>query len=466
MRVAIFGAGTVGGNVARELSAEGNDVTLVDSDQATLNRIRDRLDINTVTGNAADPSLLKELGIGDIDLVLAVTDRDDTNIVTCELISAILDFEDGVQPTKIARLRNFEYLEHQHYFAKEYIAIDRIISPEKLVTEQFMRLIEYPWATQFVEFAHGKIQLAAIRALEGGALVGHEIRELREHMPNVDTRVAAIYRDDAPIMPHGDTVIQVNDTVFFIAARENISDVISELRPIDESYGKRVVLVGAGKIGVRLARELADRGFVVKLIELDLENAERAAAELENCMVLQGDAAEMEIMEQANIERTEVYCAVTNHDEANILTSMMAKKMGAKRTMALINNTAYAELLETTQNNIDVVVSPNLVTISELFRYVRARGRMEAIHSLHRGAAEAIEAIARKTSQVIGRTIAEIDLPQGTTVGAISRGDEVLIAHHDIEIEENDHIVLFVLDKDRKQIAHLERLFAVDIGFT
>ncbi len=466
MRVAIFGAGTVGRNVARELSREGNDITLVDSDEEPLRRIRDRLDINTIHGNAADPSVLMDSGIDDVELVLAVTDRDDTNIVVCELISAILEYRDAVQPTKIARLRNLEYLAHQQYFSRDHISIDRMISPEKLVTDQFLRLIEYPWATQFVEFANGRIQLAAIRALEGGALVGHEIRELRQHMPNVDTRVAAIYRDDAPIVPHADTVIQVNDKVFFIAAREHISEVISELRPVDESYGKRIVLVGAGNVGVRLAKELADRGYIVKLIEINRETAHRAAAELPDCLVLQGNAAEMEIMEQANIEHTEVYCAVTNHDEANILSSMMAKKLGAKRTMALINNTAYAELLETTQNNIDVVVSPNLVTISELLRYVRGRGRMEAIHSLHRGAAEAIEAIARKTSHVVGRTIDEIDLPHGTTVGAILRGDQVLIAHHDIEIQEDDHIVLFVLDKDRKQIAQVERLFAVDIGYT
>ncbi len=470
MRVAIIGAGTVGLNVARELSQEDNDVTLVELDNERIERLKDRFDINFFKGDASNPAVLKAAEINDVELVLAVTSRDDTNLAVCQLLHTIHDLENSAQPTMIARLRNREYLNHPEYFGPNKIPIDTIISPEKLVTDQIIRLINYPWATQFIEFADGKIQLAAMIAHDGGALVGHEIRELRKHLPNVDTRVAAIYRGNQSIIPRGDTIIHNNDEVFFIAAREHINDVITELSPVYESQARRVVLVGAGNIGVRLAQDLVEcnRGYHVDLIEINSERAERAAEELmaSKCIVHVGDAADMTTMERESLEHAKAFCAVTASDETNILTCLMAKSMGAQRTIALINNTAYVDLLDMTEHNIDVVVSPNLVTIGELLKHVRARGRMEAIHSLRGGTAEAIEAIARDTSKVVGRTIDEIDLPPGTTVGAILRGDEVLIAHGKIEILHDDHLVLFLKDKDRKQFAKVEKLFAVSVSYT
>ena len=456
-RIVIFGAGTVGLTVAEALSGEQNDVTLVDRNEKALGENVQNLDIKTICGDASDPNTLDNADIEDAEMVLAVTNQDDTNIVVCQLAYML-----GNTPTLIARLRNPEFRKRQEVlFGREnhQIPIDRIISPEQLVTEQIMRLIRNPGALQVVEFAGGKIQLVAIRADRGGKLVGHRIEELREHLPKDDARVAAIYRRGRPVIPKGDTVIEPKDEVFFIAAPEHITDIMHELRSVDATYGKRVMLVGAGNIGMRLAREMAPSGLRVKLIEIDPDRAQKAAQSLSDTIVILGNATNQELMIRENIESTEVFCSVSNDDEVNILSAMMAKKMGARRTMALVSNSAYVDLLEDTA--IDIVISPNLTTVSELLRHIRSGGTV-AVHSLRRGAAEAIETVAygsESTSKVVGRAIGNLTLPEGTSVGAILRRGEVLIAHSDIVIETDDHVILFVIDKARKQIAKIQKLF-------
>ncbi len=461
MNIAIFGAGTVGSSVAEALAGEQNDVTLIDRDDERLRWNRDRLDIKTVCGDASDPETLEQADIEDADIVLAVTNRDDTNILTCQLANTIYN-----TPKKFARLRSENILKHEEelFGPGSIFPIDAVISPEHLITKQIMQLIEHPGALQVVDFADGKIQLAAIRANPGGNLVGHEIQDIRKYIPNIDTRVAAIYRQNQGIIPRRDTVIEVNDEIFLIAAREHIETVVKEFGKLDgPTYGKRVMLVGGGNIGMRLARELEPSGFRVKLVEISRDNAVRASDELSETIVIHGDASDQELMLRENIEHTEVYCAVTNDDEANILSSMMAKKLGARRTMALITNSAYADLLENT--GIDIVINPSLVTISELLRHMR-RGDIHALHSLRRGAAEAIETIVHgdpSTSKVVGRAIADLDIPPEATIGAILRGEDVLIARRDIVVQSKDHVILFVVDKGRKQINQVEKLFEPDV---
>lgn len=461
MKIAIFGAGAVGSSVAAALSYEQNDIIIFDHNSDTLNKLLDRLDISAVCGDASDPAVLRDNEINDVDMILAVTDSDATNIVVCELAHAMFN-----TPTKIARLRNPEFIRNEYLCNPDGpLHIDTVISPEQLVTQHIMRLIEAPWALQVFDFAGGKVQLAAIRAYSEGALVGHEIQELRQHRPHIDTRVVVIYRGDQAIIPNGHTTIEVNDEVFFIAAREHIHEFIQELRRVDETIGRRVLLSGAGNIGKRLATALAASDFRVILMERDKQKANEAAELLGNAIVLEGDSTDKDLMESASIEHTEVYCAVTNNDEANILSAIMAKKLGARRTMALVNKPAYADILETTE--IDVVISPELTTTSELLKHIR-RGSMVAVHSLRRGAAEAIEAVARgekETSKVVGRAVDHLKLPPGVTVGAILRDDEVIIAHHDTEIESEDHIILVVVDKNRKQIAQIEKQFEVAVTY-
>lgn len=457
--ILIVGAGTVGSSVAQALDEEGYDITIIDQNEAALNQASQNLDIQTIHGDASDPLTLEEASPDSIDMVLAVTDNDATNILVCQLAHRL-----GLEPNLVARVRNMEFHKRKdEFFGSEdkQIPIHSIISPAQKVTDQIIRLINMPGALQVVEFAGGKIQLVAIRADEGGKLVGHKIEELSDHMPDVDVRVAAIYRSGEPIIPKGATVILPGDEVFFIAAPENLMGMMQELRTVDKTHGKRVMLVGAGNIGMRLALEMESVDLRVKLIEFDYDRAEHAATVLDNTIVIHGNATDQNLMLRENIEATEVFCSVTNDDAVNILSAMMAKWLGARRTMALINNSSYVEMLESAGSGIDIVISPNQNTIGELLRYIRSGSTLE-VHSLRRGVAEAIETLAigdSHTSKVIGRSIEQLDLPKGAVVGAILRDGEVLIAHHDLIIQPDDHAIIFVAAKSPKLITHVQRLF-------
>ena len=305
------------------------------------------------------------------------------------------------------------------------------------------------------------MQLVAVKAYYGGPLVGHALRTLREHMPGVDTRVAAIFRRGKPVIPDGDTIIEVGDEVFFIVARKHVRAVMSELRRLDKPY-KRIMIAGAGNIGKRLAKAL-EHNYQVKIIEHNQEQARIASEELEKTIVLLGDAADEELLQEENIENTDVFCALTSDDEANILSAMLAKRLGARKVMSLINRISYVDLVEST--DIDIAISPQQSTIGSLLTHVR-RGDVVVVHSLRRGAAEAIEAVAHgdpESSRVVGRRVDELKLPPGTNIGAIVRGNEVIIAHHDTVIQPEDHIILFLVDK--RHIPEVERLFQVDVTY-
>ena len=456
MKIIILGAGQVGSSLANNLASEANDITVVDTEPQRLQALQDRLDLRTVTGEASHPEVLLRAGAEDADMLIAVTNSDETNMVACQIAYSLFR-----TPTKIARVRAIEYLAHPQLFNPDSIPVDVLISPEQLVTDYIHRLIEYPGALQVLSFAEGKVQLVAVRAYYGGPLVGHELQTLRQHMPGVETRVAAIYRRGRPIIPEGTTVIEADDEVFFIAAKKDIRAVMSELRRM-EKPARHVIIAGGGNIGKRLAAAL-ENDYQVKLIDHNPGRARAVSEELSRTIVLQGDAADAELLLAENIEETDVFCALTNDDEANILSSMLAKRLGARKVMTLINRAAYVDLVES--GEIDVAISPQQATIGSLLTHVR-RGDVAAVHSLRRGAAEAIEAVAhgdRQSSKVVGRAIEDIKLPHGTTIGAIVRGSEVLIAHHDTVIEAEDHVILFVVDK--KRIPEVERLFQVGITF-
>lgn len=451
MKIIILGAGQVGTSAAGSLLREGNDITMVDLDGVRLRELQDRMDLRTVQGFGSYPAVLERAGAQDADMLVALTNNDETNMTACQVAHALYK-----TPTRIARVRSREYLDHPELFAPEACPVDVLISPEHLVTTHIQRLIEYPGALQVLDFADGRVRLVAVRTYSDGPLVGHRLGELREHMPSdVDTRVAAIYRQDKPIIPEGDTVIEAGDEVFFIAARKDIKTVMKELRRLGQP-AKRIVIAGGGNIGRSLARALED-DYYVKLIERDRDHARRIAEDLEHAIVLVGDCADEELLREENIDQTDIYCALTNDDEANILSSMLAKRMGAGKVMTLINRPAYVELVESSA--IDIAISPQQVTIGALLTHVR-RGDLVRVHSLRRGAAEAIEAIAhgdRGSSKVVGRAIEDIELPPGTTIGGLVRGEDVLMGHHDLVVEPEDHVLLFVVDKD--QIGEVENLF-------
>ena len=458
MKIIILGAGQVGSSVAENLVHENYDITVVDTNSNRLKDLQDRLDLRTVVGNGAHPDTLLQAGAEDADMILAVTNSDETNMVACKI--AYSQFH---TPTKIARIRAAEYITHPEIFTQENIPVDVIISPEQIVTDYIQRLIEFPSALQVLDFAGGLVRLVAVRANPGSPLVGHELSDLRQHLPKIETRVAAIYRRDRAIVPEGDTVIEADDEVFFIAARKHIRSVISELRKFDKP-GKRVMLAGGGNIGRRLAYALEDNNYSIKLIEHRPERARLVAEELDKTIVLLGDAADEELLIKEGIDDIDTFCALTNDDEANILSAMLAKRLGAHRVMSLINRSAYVDLVHDS-GNIDIAISPQQTTIGSLLAHLR-RGDVVAVHSLRRGAAEAIEAVAHgdtHTSRVVGRAIGDIALPKGTSIGAIVRNNKVLIAHHDTVIEPDDHVILFVVDK--KRIPEVERLFQVAYTF-
>jgi len=447
----------VGSSVAANLASEFNDITLVDSKAELLDDLRDRLDIQTVCGHASNPRVLEKAGIQDADMLIAVTNSDETNMVACQVAHTLFH-----TPTKIARVRSASYLRHDELFGNGAVPVDVLISPEQIISSYVHRLIEYPGALQVLDFAEGKVQLVGVKAYYGGPLVGHAISTLREHMPGTDTRVAAIYRRGHGIVPKGDRVIEADDEVFFIAARKDIRAVMSELRK-QESPFRRIMLAGGGNIGMRLAQALEGK-YQVKLLEHSKNRAQLLSRELNSAIVLLGDSADKDLLLEENIDQMDVFCSLTNDDEANILSAMLAKELGARKVMSLINRPAYVDLIEN-QESIDVAISPQQVTIGALLTHVR-RGDVVAVHALRRGAAEAIEAVAHgdsKTSKVVGRRIDQIELPEGTTIGAIVRGDEVLMAHHDIMIESEDHLILFLLNK--KKIHEVEKLFQVGITF-
>ncbi|MEW5757643.1 MAG: Trk system potassium transporter TrkA [Pseudomonadota bacterium] len=456
MKIIILGAGQVGSSVAENLVHEANDITVVDVDHQRLLQLQDRLDIRTVVGEGAHPEILRRAGAEDADMILAVTNSDEINMVACQVADTLFH-----TPTKIARVRSTDYLAHPQLFGEHGVSVDVLISPEQLVTDYIQRLIEFPGALQVLDFAGGKVQLVAVRAYHDGPLVGHELRELRKHMPKVQTRVAAIFRRGKAILPIGDTVIEVDDEVFFIAARKDIRAVMHELGSAGEQV-KRIILAGGGNIGKRLAKALENK-YRIKLIDHNATRTAEIAAELEKTLVLTGDAADEDLLREENIENTGVFCALTNDDEANILSAMLAKRLGARKVMALINRASYVDLVQS--GTIDIAISPQQAMIGTLLAHVR-RGDVAAVHSLRRGAAEAIEAVAhgdQYSSKVVGRPIEKIDLPPGTTIGAIVRGDEVLIAHHDTVIESGDHVILFLVDK--KYITAVEKLFQVGVTF-
>ncbi len=456
MKIIILGAGQVGASVAAILASEENDITVVDCDRQRIRELQDRYDIQIVHGSASNPDILRKAGAEDADMLLAVTNSDETNMIACQVAYTLFH-----TPTKIARVRSKGYLSHPQLFAQEALPIDVLISPEQVITEYIQRIIEFPGALQVLDFANGLVRLVAVKAIPSGPLVGHELKTLREHMPGIKTRVAAIFRRGMPIIPKGDTVVEADDEVFFISARKHTRAIMSELRRVDNPV-RRVIIAGGGHIGKRLAQALENR-FQVKLIDHNSRNTHELAAELEKTIVLKGDAADSNLLLEENIEDTDIFCAMTNDDEANILSSMLAKKLGAKKVMALINRAEYVDLVQ--NDLVDIAISPQQVTIGSLLTHVR-RGDVAVVHSLRRGAAEAIEAIAHgdeSSSKVIGKTIEDIQLPPGTTIGAIVRYDEVIIATSRLTIEPEDHVILFVVDK--KRIKDVEYLFQVGVTF-
>lgn len=456
MKIIILGAGQVGCTVAEALASEANDITVVDLNAELLRSLQDRLDIRVVPGHASHPSVLIAAGIEDADLVLAVTNSDETNMVACQVAHSLYH-----TPTRLARVRSADYLAHPELFDTSAVPINFIISPEALVTQFVKQLIDQPGVLQVLDFAGGKAQLVAVRAYYGGGLVGHELRDLHRQIPGVEMRVVAIFRRDRPIVPKGTTVIEPDDEVFFLASRRDIDALVRAFRRSDKPH-HRIIIAGGGNIGKRLA-ELTEKQYHIKIIDSDAVRCRHLAETLHKTIVFCGDAADENLLKDEDIADTDMFCALTNDDEANILSAMLAKRLGARKVLSIINRASYVELAQGAA--VDVAVSPAQVTIGALLAHVR-RGDVVAVHALRRGAAEALELIAHgdvNSSQVVGRRIDQLPLPPSVTVGALVRDDRVIFAHRDTVIEPRDHVILFLADK--RLIPTVEGLFRVGVTF-
>ena len=451
MKIIILGAGQVGASLAENLVGENNDITVIDHSNERLQALQDRFDLRVVLGSASCPDTLAEAGADDSDMLIAVTNSDEVNMVACQIAFTLFNV-----PKKIARIRSQTIVMHEKdLFNTDAFPVDHIIAPEKLVSDYIVQLIEHPGALQVASFADGKVGLVAIKAYYGGSLVGNALSALKDHMPNIEVRVAAIFRRGKAIRPQGTTIIEADDEVFFITASQHIRAIMSEMQKLEHPY-KRIMIVGGGYIGERLAKRL-EKENSVKLIEKNQRRAEHLSENLSNTIVFCGDSSDPELLAEENIDQIDLFITVTNEDEANIMSAMLAKRMGARKVMVLIQRSAYVDLVE--DSILDIAISPQKATISALLTHVR-RADLKHVYSLREGIAEAIEIIARgdsSTSKVVGQALRELKLPPGTSIGAIVRHDEVLIAHDTTVVETDDHVILFLVNK--KYISDIEKLF-------
>ena len=461
MKVIILGAGRVGESVAESLVSEQNDITVIDQDPARLRLLEEKLDLRGVVGNGIQPSVLQEAGARDADMVIACAAADESNLVVCKVAHDVFNV-----PTTIARLRSPEFQEGDELLGKSGFAVDHVICPEESVMRHIHQLISYPEALQVLEFADGRVSLIAVRAAAGGLVVGHTIGELRERFPHAEMRVVALYRLDTEMEATPSTRILPGDEVFVLADTRMIRHVLGAIHNIDQPV-QRLMIAGGGKVGLRLARSLIGQ-CDVKIIESHPKRCEYLASQLpSHILVLQGDAADEDLLEEENVGEMDLFLALTSDDEDNIMSSMLAKRLGAKRVMSLINRRAYADMMQ--GSTIDIAISPAQTVIGELLAHLR-RGDVVAVHSLRRGAAEALEGVARgdeKTSRLVGRTVEQVKLPKGARIGAIVRGEgrdsEVLMPHHDTVIKADDHIIIFIPNK--RSVREVERLFQVSATF-
>ncbi len=478
MKILILGAGRVGESVAESLVSEHNDITVVDTDPVRLGDLQDRLDLRGVVGNGIQPSVLREAGIEDTDMLIACAPLDETNLVACKVAHDLFNV-----PTTIARVRSPEFEDGNPLLGKPGFAVDKVICPEESVTTYIRKLIEYPEALQVLEFAHGLVSLIAVRAVAGGPLVQHSLAEIPKLIPGVEMRIVAIYRrqvgaegqDRALTELDGATRIEPGDEVFVLAATEDIRTVLGALRKMDRPV-RRIMVAGGGKVGLRLARQIHAE-YQLKIIEPLRARCEYLATQLPPAvLVLHGDSTDEDLLGDENVHEMDLFIALTSDDEDNIMSCLLAKRMGARRVIGVINRAAYADLVQGTQ--IDIAIAPSHTVIGELLAYVR-RGDVEAVHSLRRGAAEALEAIVRgdaKTCKMANRRVDELPLPKGAQIGAIVRGlhladgseaenarPRVIIAHHDTTILPHDHVIIFVPRK--RMVREVEKLFQVSATF-
>lgn len=456
MKIVILGAGQVGETLAENLVREDNDITLVDIDAKRLGELQLKLDIQTIQGSAAQPNILIKAGCEHADMLIAVTNCDEVNMLAC-----FISYNLFRTPNKVARIRSQDYLKHPELFSEQKLAIDVCISPELLVTNHIKRLIEYPGTSQVMDFAAKKLQLVVVKPQPGGVMIGKTLKQLYSHLTNIPMKVAAIFRDNKSLTLTDETELFIDDEILFLASPEAIQRTLIALGRFNY-LNHRIIIGGGGHIGKRLTQAL-EKDYRVKVIEHGRPRAEYLATQVNKATILHGDVADRELLLNENIEFTDVFVAVTNDDEANIMSCLQAKKLGVTHVMALINRKAYVDLIE--DSSIDFAISPHLTTISSILTKLR-RGDMVSVYSLRSGNAEAIEVIIHgdeNTSKVVGQKVSDIKLPPECNLAAVIRSNQVLLNTEQLILQAEDHAIILVMNK--RYIRHVEQLFQVRIAY-
>jgi len=457
MRILILGAGRTGASVAEALASEENDIVVIDSKAHLLETLKERFDISTVVGNAAHPKVLEQAGVHNTDIVIAVTDRDETNMLACVVINTLYS-----RPKTIARVRAIDFLKNPTLFSAKGIPIDIVISPEQIVMESIRNLIEFPGVLHISDFAGGLVRLFSVKVVSDSFLTGKQIKALKERLTSGKIRVVAIFREGIALSANAEAIIAEGDEVFFVAPSTEVRKVLKDLHTLEEPL-KRIIIAGGGHIGKRLAMAL-EHNHQVKIIEKDPDRARRISSDLNHTVVLQGNCTDEALLLDEAVDKADLFCAITNFDGENIIAASLAKRLGARKSFCLLNNVSYTKLLPGT--GIDVAVLPNLETLGSILKHVR-RGDVAQVSSLCGGSAEAIEAVAHQgkgQNSVVGRRLDSIHFPEGIVMGALIRSGQVIQIHHDTIFEEGDHVVMFAIDK--KLIAHIEKKFVTNIEKT
>ena len=436
MKIIILGGGSIGGSVAKELSSEENDVVVIDNNDENLEQIKSVEGIQTIHGNGSSPTTLAKAGLDEDSLLLCLTDSEETN-----LLASLIGKQKFNAGRIVCRLKGSEYTK----IAKEITPfVDFFINPEDLITDEIRSLLHHPGALEILDFADGKIKLVSVYAKQSGILVGRQIKELKDDLPEYETRIPAIYRGDDLIIPTGSTIINEGDEVYFIADEKHIEDVTKELQKLESQY-KNVYVAGAGNIGKSLVKKIND-DFNTKLIDKSKDKCELASEELDNVLILNSDAADKEFLSSEGISECDVFVAVTQDDESNVLCSLMSKKLGSKKTITIINKEAYFDLVG--KNELDIIISPVQITVSHVLKFIR-KGSVSNVHKVKKGMAEAIEIGVDSSSEKLkGKLISELGLDENINIPAIKRGEEVIMAHGNTQIHDDDHLIVFYKNKD------------------
>ena len=448
MKVLILGAGRVGASLARALISNGYDIAIIDQDKSSLSELEERLDIMTVHGHASDPIIIKKSGADKNTIVIAVTSNDEVNIIACQI--AKKQFK--VSKT-ICRLNNSSYSKDLNVFGENII--DIVISPENEVMSHLKELIIHPGAQQIENFADGKVNLVCVKAKKKGKLVGRELKGIKDDMPETNAFVASIYRKGKPFVPDGDTVIRESDEVYFISSSDNIDQIVNEFREDEKEYS-RIMIIGGGKIGFSLAKDL-ENTYKTKLIDSDKSRCAELAKKLDKTIVLNGSATDEELLKSENIANVDVFCALTDDDETNLMSSLLAKKMGAKKTMIILNNPSYLGLVP---GFIDIYLAPYRLTVSSVLQDLRESDVTQDVLLKMDTGAEAIEGVVHAnefTSSLFGKPLKDIPLPEGVSIGAVIRHGELLMPNSKVELCINDNLIVFLADKE--MMSEVEILF-------